>query len=75
MTDWIDTILAIGSMFDWTAPIIGMAKGFNNMHLHTRDYQQAVAAKMALDSRGVKCRIEGILISGYAIFTREKVRR
>lgn len=75
MTDWIDTILAIGSMFDWSAPLIGWAKGYHYQYFHSKDYQKCIAAKMALDSRGIKNRIEGNLISGYSVITREQVQR
>jgi len=73
MVDWIDGVLSVGSFFDWISPVVNELTGFRHGYMSTRNYQKAVQACEGLKRRGIPARVEGNPISGYMVFTKEKV--
>lgn len=67
--NWIDTILAVGSMFDYVSPIVNEVGGYRNLHLRTRDFEQVKIARKDLKKRGISSKVEGSPLTGYHVYT------
>ena len=70
MTDWIDKLLAAGSIFDYFTPVVNELTGHNRGVIQTRNYEEAIACQIDLKKRGIKSRVEGTPISGYSVVTK-----
>jgi len=69
MTDWIDTILAVGAAFDWISPIVNEVGGYRDLHFQTTDFEQVKIARKELKKRGISSKVEGSPLTGYNIYT------
>ena len=70
MTDWIDKLLAFGTIFDYISPIRDELQGYNRCAYETRNYQDAVSYAMQLEKQGIKARVAGSPLSGYMVVTK-----
>ena len=68
--DYVDFMLGVGALGDWITPVEGELRGYTTLEYSTNSYESAIAYAVGLRQRGVKCRVEGSLITGYAVYSK-----
>jgi len=69
--DFIDTVLSLGSIFNWIKPVINSLCGYNTKAYHFDSFDTALTQVDILREQGYKTTWEGDIFVGYTVRVKE----